>query len=137
MFTEEVIAINREIKDVLKIHNDLSALPSLVTREKNCLLAMTCKIIEDIEGFSDWRLYKVRLPGGTVVFRLSPFNLCNVTHAPNENGIIVDTPDVQMVMPNYVFSYGLTEVLAKSYLELANNIIKIYKENICLKKKSL
>lgn len=129
--------VNEEIKIVTKIYDDLSKLPSYVTREPNCLLAMTAKIIKSLGGFDDWGCYKVTYHDGTVEFKLFPHYL-GVSYLFNSKGILANPWGIELCMPNYVFSYGLTAPLAKGYLEIANKIIDTYKKNSCLfKKKSL
>lgn len=121
--------IGKEIIKVVEIHDYFSKVPSLVTKEHNCLLAMTSMVIEDLGDFDSWYLYKLTLSGGDVEYKLSPFDLRDTSHVTNLKGIVVKVFTVSLCTPESVFLNNYPAKVGEAYLELAKDIVKTYLEN--------
>lgn len=125
-YNELGLIIEKEIDKVIEIHKYLSKVPSLVTKEHNCLLAMTSMIIDELEDFDNWYIYKLEVSSGDFEYKLSPFDLRDTSHVTNLKGVVVKVMAVSLCTPQSVFLNTLPPNVAKAYLELAKGITDVY-----------
>lgn len=63
-----------QIDTVNIIYNDLKKLSPILKENPECLTAMVYHVINKIEGFNDWLLYREYLADGNSILKLSPFS---------------------------------------------------------------